>query len=100
SSDLVRPVLVLLAGLAACAPTHQPAPSTQAAQWEARFRAEREARERAERENAERERAAREAREREESARAWTSFYDRNPILRGREKCVSRALNTLTDKTW
>jgi hypothetical protein len=38
---------------------------------------------------------------REEADHAVANFYNALPILRGREKCVARALNTLLpDKTW
>jgi len=42
----------------------------------------------------------REVQEREEAARNLARFYEKYPILKGREKCVGRALNTLADKTW
>src|SRR5437667_7941190 len=78
----VRPFHLLLVGLAACAPTYQPAPPNPAARYGAQTRAERE------------------AREREENARRWATFYEAHPALKGREKCVDRVLNARLPITW
>src|SRR5262249_34382116 len=45
------------------------------------------------------EEAARRARK-EEWARQLAKFYETYPVLKGREKCVTRAFNTLSEKTW
>lgn len=72
----------VMAGLVGCASTYRPT-ATQAAQYEAQAREARE----------------REARQRQQ-AEQWANFYETNPILRSREKCVGRTLSTLTDKSW
>jgi hypothetical protein len=81
--------LTLLTSIACAPPTYQP--SALDRQW---------AQEKAVREAREREEAARKAQERAEAARQWVKFYDTYPILKGREKCVGRAMNTLAEKTW